>query len=141
MAARRVASTAVDWVKFADKIPAAQQTAFAAFKNKHSEYLKAVNALPEAAPKIDFAAYANKIAVSGLVEELQKKYESLEIPYPKESLTATVSLRPSFIYSKYIYVTLSHLEVRGRKLFGKSYAADMINNCPISQSHFGLHKY
>ena len=127
MAARRVTSTAVDWVKFADKIPAAQQTAFAAFKNKHSEYLKAVNALPEAPPKIDFAAYANKIAVSGLVEEFQKKYESLEIPYPKENLTATVSLRPSFIFFKYILVTLSHLEVRGRKLFGKS--------------HFGLHKY
>merc|ERR1712241_624554 len=105
MAARRVTSTAVDWVKFADKIPAAQQTAFAAFKNKHSEYLKAVNALPEAAPKIDFAAYANKIAVSGLVEEFQKKYESLEIPYPKENLTATVSLRPSFIFFKYILVT------------------------------------
>ena len=127
MAARRVTSTAVDWVKFADKIPAAQQTAFAAFKNKHSEYLKAVNALPEAPPKIDFAAYANKIAVSGLVEEFQKKYESLEIPYPKENLTATVSLRPSFIFFKYILVTLPHLELRGRKLFGKS--------------HFGLHKY
>merc|ERR1711981_573707 len=113
MAARRVTSTAVDWVKFADKIPAAQQTAFAAFKNKHSEYLKAVSALPEAAPKIDFAAYANKIAVSGLVEEFQKKYESLEIPYPKESLTATfdqLGAQKKVEYEKFVAASKANIE-------------------------------
>merc|ERR1712018_521085 len=113
MAARRVTSTAVDWVKFADKIPAAQQTAFAAFKNKHSEYLKAVNALPEAPPKIDFAAYANKIAVSGLVEEFQKKYESLEIPYPKENLTATfdqLGAQKKVEYEKFVAASKANIE-------------------------------
>merc|ERR1712025_643609 len=113
MAARRVTSTAIDWVKFADKIPAAQQPAFQAFKNKHGEYLKAVNALPEAPRKIDFAGYANKIAVAGLVEEFQKKYESLEIPYPKESLSATfdqLGAQKEVEYEKFVKASKANIE-------------------------------
>merc|ERR1712025_663426 len=113
MAARRVTSTAIDWVKFADKIPAAQQPAFQAFKNKHGEYLKAVNALPEAPPKIDFAGYANKIAVAGLVEEFQKKYESLEIPYPKESLSVTfdqLGAQKKVEYEKFVKASKANIE-------------------------------
>ena len=92
MAARRVTGTALDWAKFAEKIPASQKASFQAFKQKHDGYLRAVNSLPEQAPKIDFAAYKNKIAVAGMVEDFQKKYEALDIPYPKDTISSSVSV-------------------------------------------------
>merc|ERR1712170_293169 len=52
-----------NWVEFARKIPAAQKASFQAFKQKSDGFVRAVNALPEAAPKIDFDAYRSRIAV------------------------------------------------------------------------------
>ena len=92
MASRRVSSTAVDWAEFARKIPAAQKGSFAALKQKHAGFMRAVNSLPESSPKIDFATYKSKIAVPGMVDEFQKKYEALQIPYPKDNVSASVSL-------------------------------------------------
>ena len=65
MAARRVTATAVDWAKFAEKIPAAQKPAFNALKNKTDAHIRKLAALPESLPKIDFANYKAKIAVAG----------------------------------------------------------------------------
>lgn len=95
MASRRVATTAVNWTEFASKIPAAQKPSFQAFKQKFDGYLRTVNSLPEASPKIDFAAYRSKIAVAGMVDDFQKKYEALQVPYPKDSYTAAVMLKAS----------------------------------------------
>ena len=96
MAARRVAASSVNWAEFSRKIPAAQRASFNALKQKSDGFVRAVNALPEAAPKIDFDSYKSKIAVAGMVDEFQKKYEALDIPYPKDNVTASVS--------KYLYV-------------------------------------
>jgi F-type H+-transporting ATPase subunit d len=91
MAARRVASSSVDWAEFARKIPASQKAAFTAFKQKHDGYLRAVNTLPEKSPAIDFNAYKSKIAIAGMVDDFQKKYETLQIPYPKDNVSSEVS--------------------------------------------------
>merc|ERR1712018_792653 len=101
MAARRVSSTAIDWVAFGKKIPASQKTSFAAFKQKHDGYLRAVNSFPEAAPKIDFGVYKDKIAVAGMVEDFQKKYEALQVPYPKDSLSSTIDQQGAQKKSEY----------------------------------------
>ena len=91
MAAQRISASTVNWVEFARKIPAAQKASFQAFKQKSDGFVRAVNALPEAAPKIDFDAYRSRIAVPGMVDDFQKKYEALQIPYPKDNATAAVS--------------------------------------------------
>ncbi len=91
MATKRIAQSTIDWAQFAKKIPESQRASFNAFKQKSDGYLRAVNALPEKQPKIDFSHYQNKIAVSGMVENFQKKYEGLQIPYPKDTVTEKVS--------------------------------------------------
>merc|ERR1712080_784394 len=90
MAAQRISASSVNWVEFARKIPAAQKASFQAFKQRSDGFVRAVNSLPEAAPKIDFATYKSKIAVPGMVDEFQKKYEALQIPYPKDNATAAL---------------------------------------------------
>merc|ERR1711963_1253899 len=90
MASRRVAATSVNWAEFAKKVPASQKASFQALKQKVDTFQRSVPALPEKAPAIDFAAYKPKIAVAGMVDEFQKKYEALDIPYPKDNLTATI---------------------------------------------------
>lgn len=91
MASRRVATTAVNWTEFARKIPPSQKASFAAMKQKYDDYLRAVNSLPESAPKIAFDGYKSKIPVAGMVDEFQKKYEGLQIPYPKDNVSGSVS--------------------------------------------------
>merc|ERR1711988_1454538 len=90
MAAQRISASTVNWVEFARKIPAAQKASFQAFKQKSDGFVRAVNALPESAPKIDFDAYRSKISVAGMVDDFQKKYEALDIPYPKDNATAAL---------------------------------------------------
>merc|ERR1711874_773837 len=90
MAAQRISASSVNWVEFARKIPAAQKASFQAFKQKSDGFVRAVNSLPEAAPKIDFAIYKSKIAVPGMVDEFQKKYKALQIPYPKDNASAAL---------------------------------------------------
>merc|ERR1712179_597554 len=90
MAAQRISASSVNWVEFARKIPAAQKASFQAFKQKSDGFVRAVNVLPEAAPKIDFEAYRSRIAVAGMVDDFQKKYEALQIPYPKDNATAAL---------------------------------------------------
>ena len=102
MAARRVAASSVNWAEFSRKIPAAQRASFNALKQKSDGFVRAVNALPEAAPKIDFDSYKSKIAVAGMVDEFQKKYEALDIPYPKDNVTASVSTY-IYVHTYYTY--------------------------------------
>merc|ERR1712242_422570 len=90
MAAKRVTTTAVNWAEFATKIPAANKGAFTALKNKQDGFLRTVNQLPEALPAIDFAAYKGKVA-QGMVDDFEKKYKILEIPYPKDTAQAEIA--------------------------------------------------
>merc|ERR1712238_469410 len=76
MAARRVSASTVDWAAFSRKIPAAQKASFTALKQKSDGFMRAVNALPAAAPKIDFETYQAKVTVAGMVDDFQKKYEA-----------------------------------------------------------------
>ena len=90
MAAKRVATSSVNWSALAERVPPSQKTNFLAFKTKSDKYLRSVQANPEVAPKIDWSFYKSKVALPGLVDSFQKSYESLNIPYPKDNLSASV---------------------------------------------------
>merc|ERR1712095_148888 len=75
MASRRVAATSVNWAEFSKKVPASQKPSFQELKQKVDTFQRAVTALPEKAPAIDFNAYKSKIAVAGMVDAFQKKQE------------------------------------------------------------------
>merc|ERR1719347_253955 len=49
-------------------------------------HLRSVNALPAELPAIDFSAYS-KVTVPGMVDNFQKKYGALTIPYPSDQGT------------------------------------------------------
>merc|ERR1712198_90828 len=90
MAAKRIAASAINWAEFASKVPANQQAAYKAFKGKSDAHLRAVLGLPEALPVIDFSAYATRVAVPGMVENFQKQYESIAIPYPEDTVSGAI---------------------------------------------------
>merc|ERR1712088_733778 len=90
MAAKRVTTTAVNWAEFATKIPAANKAAFSALKNKQDGYLRAVNQLPEALPAIDFAGYKGRVS-QAMVDDFEKKYKALDIPYPKDTAQGEIA--------------------------------------------------
>ncbi|CAL8092664.1 unnamed protein product [Orchesella dallaii] len=91
MAARRIASSAINWTALAERVPEGQKPFFLALKAKSDNYLRRVMANPEVAPKLDFAAYKAKIAVPGLVDSFQKQYEAIKVPYPADKLTPDVN--------------------------------------------------
>lgn len=46
--------------------------------------------LPAEAPKINFAAYKARIAVPGMVDEFEKQYSAIKIPYPADSVSTKI---------------------------------------------------
>lgn len=42
---------------------------------------------PENAPAIDWAYYKSKVPVAGMVDDFQKQYSALNIPYPPNPVT------------------------------------------------------
>lgn len=45
---------------------------------------------PAEAPKINWAAYKQTVPIPGMVENFQKQYEALKVPYPADNMTAQV---------------------------------------------------
>ncbi|XP_054286633.1 ATP synthase subunit d, mitochondrial-like [Macrosteles quadrilineatus] len=91
MAAKRIASSSINWAAIAERVPAEQKAQFLAFKSKSDNIVRKVVALPENPPKIDWAYYKSKIPVPAMVDEFQKKYESFKIPLPEDNITATIA--------------------------------------------------
>lgn len=90
MAAKRITQSSINWAALSERVPPAQKTNFLAFKARSDKYLRAVLANPEQSPKIDWAAYKNKIPNAALVDSFQKSYESLKVPYPADNLSSEV---------------------------------------------------
>ncbi|XP_061394509.1 ATP synthase subunit d, mitochondrial [Musca vetustissima] len=90
MAARRVATSSINWASLAERVPPNQKANFAAFKTKSDAYMRAVLANPENPPKIDWAHYKKLVPVPGLVDTFQKQYEALKVPYPSDTVTAQI---------------------------------------------------
>lgn len=45
---------------------------------------------PETAPKIDWAYYKSRVAISGMVDQFQSKYDAVKVPYPADNYSAKV---------------------------------------------------
>ncbi|KOB76246.1 H+ transporting ATP synthase subunit d [Operophtera brumata] len=88
--AKRISQSSVNWASLAERVPAEQKTNLAAFKIKSDSYLRRVLANPPEVPKINWAQYKNTIPVAGMVDNFQKQFEALTIPYPADTLTAKV---------------------------------------------------
>merc|ERR1712126_129180 len=85
MATKRFTKTAVDFAAFAARVPERDKANFIALKAKHDAYMRKMAQLPEAAPAISWDLYASRISIPGLVDSFKKQYESLTVPYPKDS--------------------------------------------------------
>jgi len=112
MAAKRVTTTAVNWAEFATKIPAANKAAFSALKNKQDGYLRAVNQLPEALPAIDFAGYKGRVS-QAMVDDFEKKYKALDIPYPKDTAQGEIAAeeaKQKAAYDKFVAESKTRVE-------------------------------
>ncbi|XP_065340709.1 ATP synthase subunit d, mitochondrial [Cloeon dipterum] len=90
MASKRIAQSAVNWTSLAERVPAGQKAMLTAFKTKSDNYLRRVLANPESPPKIDWSFYKSRVAVAGMVDNFQKQYEALKIPYPADNYTSQV---------------------------------------------------
>ena len=88
--AKRIAQSSVNWAALAERVPAEQKVSLAAFKIKSDSYLRRVLANPPEPPKINWAVYKNAVPVAGMVDNFQKQYEALKIPYPADTLTSQV---------------------------------------------------
>ncbi|XP_066991399.1 ATP synthase subunit d, mitochondrial [Anabrus simplex] len=90
MAAKRITQVTIDWAALAERVPPSQKAMFVAFKTKSDLYLRRMMANPEVPPKIDWEYYKSRIAVKGMVEDFQKQYDALKIPYPADKVTPEI---------------------------------------------------
>ncbi|XP_063623596.1 ATP synthase subunit d, mitochondrial [Cydia splendana] len=88
--AKRIAQSNISWASLAERVPAEQRTNLAAFKIKSDGYLRRVLANPPEPPKINWALYKQTVPIPGMVDNFQKQYDALKIPYPADTLTAKV---------------------------------------------------
>lgn len=54
-----------------------------------------VLANPENPPKIDWAAYKKSVPIAGMVDNFQKQYEAVKIPFPADTVTSQVEQQKS----------------------------------------------
>lgn len=72
---------------------------------------------PEVSPKIDWAYYKSRVAVAGMVDNFQKQYDALKIPYPADTVTPQVeaqakkgvsNLNNNSLWVKNVHVTYTN---------------------------------
>ena len=96
-AAKRVASSSINWQKLADRLTSQHLPELNRLKGQNSTFSAvyvlheiiphncsffSVNQLPADLPKIDFAALKKQLpAHASLLDSLQKQYEAISIPY------------------------------------------------------------
>ncbi|KAJ9576997.1 hypothetical protein L9F63_006434 [Diploptera punctata] len=90
MAARRAAQININWTALAERVPENQKSFFQAFKAKSDGYLRRMMANPEKPPKIDWAFYKAHVPVAGMVDDFQKKFDALQIPFPADNVTPLI---------------------------------------------------
>lgn len=90
MASKRFVQSLVNWAEIFKRMPETEKTAYFAFKAKSDGYLRRLSALPVEVPKINWAAYRTKIDKPGLVDDFEKIYNNITIPFPQDKYTAII---------------------------------------------------
>ncbi|KAM3958574.1 ATP synthase, subunit D [Aphomia sociella] len=88
--AKRISQSAVNWSALAERVPPEQRANLTVFKQRSDSYLRRVLANPPEPPKINWAVYKQSVPIPGMVDNFQKQYEALKIPYPADTLTTKV---------------------------------------------------
>ncbi|XP_034936099.1 ATP synthase subunit d, mitochondrial-like [Chelonus insularis] len=81
---------AINWSGIAERLAENDKPIFAAFRSKSDGFLRRMNDFPETVPAIDWEYYRKNVTLPGLVDNFQKQYESLKIPYPEDKYTSHV---------------------------------------------------
>ena len=55
--------------------------------------LSSLNSYPEKPHAINWDFYRKTVAVPGLVDSFQKQYEAMSVPYPKDTMSASIDKR------------------------------------------------
>ena len=87
MASRNVGRKVIDWTRLAASVPTEVRGDFIQFRGKYEILLSRMNSYPETPQKIEWNDYRKGISKPGFVEEFQKQYEALKIPYPADTST------------------------------------------------------
>ncbi|XP_044766485.1 ATP synthase subunit d, mitochondrial-like [Coccinella septempunctata] len=90
MAAKRIVKSSINWAQLAERVPEHQRSTYQAFKAKSDGYLRKVLAYPENPPTIDWSHYKAKVPVAGMVDDFQKQYSALKIPYPPDTVSSQI---------------------------------------------------
>ncbi|CAL8333694.1 unnamed protein product [Lota lota] len=91
MAGRRVALKAIDWVSFAERIPANQRGIFNALKTRSDAISAKLTSLPATPTVIDWSFYKTAVAKAGMVDEFEKKFKALQIPEAVDTQTSVIN--------------------------------------------------
>ncbi|XP_069510941.1 ATP synthase subunit d, mitochondrial [Ambystoma mexicanum] len=91
MASRRAAVKAIDWLAFAERVPANQKAMFVGLKARSDNLAARLSVLPEKPPTIDWAYYRTAIARAGMVDEFEKKFSALKVPEPIDTQTDKIN--------------------------------------------------
>ncbi|XP_056442763.1 ATP synthase subunit d, mitochondrial-like [Gadus chalcogrammus] len=91
MAGRRVALKAIDWVSFAERIPANQRSMFNALKTRSDAISAKLTSLPPTPVVIDWSHYKTNVAKAGMVDEFEKKFKALQIPEAADTQTSVIT--------------------------------------------------
>lgn len=59
-----------------------------------------VLAQPESAPAINWDYYKQRVPIAGMVDEFQKKYSALTIPYPPDTVSSQIDAQEKEIKSE-----------------------------------------
>ena len=82
MAAKRVATSSVNWAKLGERLVPEHASDLVRLKGQNSTFTALVDQLPADLPKVDFAALKKAMpAHASLIDSLQKQYEAIKIPY------------------------------------------------------------
>lgn len=90
MASNRITKCSVNWIEIVKRVPEAQKPKFIEFKAKSSGYLRKMLSFPDEPPEIDWSRYRNEITVPGLVDNFEKCYKAIKIPYPEDKYTGAI---------------------------------------------------
>ena len=60
---------------------------------KQHSLLCSLNAYPVKPRPINWDQYRRNVAVPGLVDSFQKQYDALQVPYPKDTTSASIDKR------------------------------------------------
>ena len=87
MAGRKVGQKVVNWVKITDVLSAEAKVPVLALKGRFEARQARLSAYPDQLQPIDWSYYKDSIKRPGLVEDFEKQYAALKVPYPPDTFS------------------------------------------------------